>query len=149
MDKKIIEERILQITKERRGKLIARNSISALFGAVADPVGTLGKLFFGAEDAIAQDKHELEQDIIIDLLCKIDDAISEATRIAQNKIPKDKIVVLGEIIATGEDVSSVTGVSVSSDAGQVEFKPGTRITATGRNAKNVTGLNIGGKSEED
>jgi len=149
MDRKQVEDKIQATLKERRGKVVARHTISALFGAVADPVGTIGKLFFGAKDAIDQDKHQVEQEIILDLLCKMDDDLAEAAKKAKSELPKDKIVVLGEIVASGKDVDEVTGVSISEEAGPVEFKPGTKITASGEKAKKVTGLKVGGKDKED
>ena len=73
--------------------------LSALFGAVADPVGTIGKLFFGAKETLDQEEHYLEQEVILDLLCKMDDAFSEAISKAQIQLPKEKIIVLGMVAA--------------------------------------------------
>ena len=149
MDKKEVEDKIQSVLKERRGKVVARHTISALFGAVIDPVGSIGKLFLGTKDAVDQEKHQIEQDIILDLLCKIDEALAEAAKKARSQLPQKSIIVLGNIIATGKNVNEVTGVSITENGRQVEFKPGTQISASGENAKIVTGLRIGGKSKED
>ena len=121
-----------------------------MLGIVNDPVGTIGNLFFGAKEAIDQEKYRIEQDIILDLLCKIDAGISQAARKANKALSKTSLVVLGDIVARGKDAESVTGVSISDSSGPVGLKPGTKITALGKNVRNVTGLKIGGdKNKED
>ena len=146
--KEELVKRIEDEIKQRRGRVVTLNTIRALLGITTDPIGTIGNLFFGAKEAVDRDKHQIEQDIIIDLLCKIDDDISEAARKANEVLPKTSLIVLGEIIAHGKDTESVTGVDVSSDSGPVEFKSGTKITARGERVRNVTALKIGDGRKE-
>lgn len=149
MDKEELEKRIQDEVKQRRGKVVALNTIKALLSIPADPIGTIGKLFFGAKEAVDQEKHRIEQNIILDLLCKIDEDMTEAINKAKEVLPKTALIVLGDIVAHGKNADSVTGVSISGDSGPVELKPGTRITAHGENVRNVTGLKIGGDKKEE
>jgi len=150
MDKRELENRIQNLVKQRRGKVVALHTIKAMFGIFPNPVGTLGSLFFGVKEAIDQEKHQIEQDIILDLLCKIDENISEAMSKAKENLPKKSLIVLGDIVAYGKDANSVTGVSISDNSGPVELKPGTKIIASGEKVRNITGLKIGSnKNKED
>lgn len=143
MEKNEIENKINSILMERRSKVVAHHAIKALLGIFTDPVGSLGKLFIEKKNAMEEEKHKIEQDIILDLLCKIDSAIEEA--IEKTKGSLKSTVVVGEIIASGKNVKDVTGVEISEGSGTVEFKPGTQIKAEGENVDKVTGLKIGDK----
>ncbi len=144
MDKNEVEHKIQNLLRERRGKVVARHTIGALFGMVADPVGTIGKLFFGAKDAVDQEKHKIEQDFILDLLCNIDTAITNMVDSAREILSTKSTIVIGEIVAIGKHAQAVTGVDIPGNSGPVEFKPGTKITARGEDVGTVTGLKIGG-----
>ena len=67
---------------------------------------------------------------------------------AQEKLPAQRCVVCGDIEAYGQGVNEITGVSIGKDAGRVEFKPGTRIKASGKDAGRITGLEIGRGEKE-
>lgn len=149
MNKEELERKIQDEVKRRRGKVVALNAIKALINILPNPVGTIGSLFFGAKEAVDQEKHKIEQDIILDLLCKIDEDMTEALRKATEALPKTSLVVLGDILAEGKYAESVIGVSISEDSGPVELKPGTKITARGENVRNITGLKIGGDKNKE
>ncbi len=148
MNREEVEEAILDALRKRKRKVITRNALKALFGCVKDPIGSLGQLFIGSQDAIDTERVRIEQEIILDLVCKIDEALAQAALTAQKKLPVQQCVVCGEIEAFGRGVDEITGVSIGEDAGQVELKPGTRIRASGENAKRITGLEIGRRKKE-
>jgi len=150
MNQRELEKKIQDLVKQRRGEVIALHTIKAMLGIFSDPIRTIGNLFFGAKEAVEEEKHKIEQSIILELLCKIDADISEAVSEARKALPKESLIVLGDIVAYGKDAESVTGVSISDNSGPVELKPGTKITARGENVRNITGLKIGGdKNKED
>jgi hypothetical protein len=144
MDREEVEKAILDELSKRKRKLLTRNALKALFGCVKDPVKSLGQLFMGSQDAIDAERVKIEQDIVLDLVCRIDDALNQAALATQRKLSTQRCVVCGEIEVYGERTEEITGVSIGEDAGQVELKPGTRIRASGKNAKRITGLKIGG-----
>jgi hypothetical protein len=66
----------------------------------------------------------------------------------QEKLPVQQCVVCGEIEVYGQGVDEIKGVSIRKGAGQVELRPGTRIKASGKDARRITGLEIGGSERE-
>jgi hypothetical protein len=133
--------------KRRKKKVFNGNAYDALFAALPAPLSGLGKLFLGRSQAIDREKTVIVQDIILQLLLNIDNAISAA--IEQGKTEDiDWKVICGMIEAYGEDVGEVTGMSVSPNVGPVELKPGTHIKASGKNVGRITGLKIGGTQSE-
>ena len=54
------------------------------------------------------------------------------------------VEIAGQIEAEATGGESLIGVHIDSDAGPVEFKPGTSIKVSGDGTKKVTGLKIGG-----
>ena len=148
MDFSHIEKAIEQKLAKRKKKVVNRNAIKALFSAFPGPVAALGKIFLGRQDAIEGEKAKVAQEIILKMLLKIDDAISQATKETTDR-GLDWKVIAGTVEAHGEGVREVTGVDVSSDAGPVKFKRGTHIRATGKDADRVTGLRIGGNASEE
>lgn len=148
MDREEVEKAILDALKKRKRKVLTRNALKALFGCVKDPIGSLGQLFIGSRDAIDTERVRIEQGIILDLACKIDDALAQAALAAQEKLSAQRCVVCGEIEAYGQGVDEITGVSIGKNAGKVEFRPGTRIKASGKDAGRITGLEIGRSEKE-
>lgn len=137
----------IELTKQNK-RVVNKNAIDALFLVFPGPIQALGKIFLGHGEAIEKEKQRITIETILQLLLKIDAAISE------NNGKTDGIdwkIVGGNIEAYGENVREVTGMDISSDAGPVELKPGTHIKASGKNVERITGLKIGGKSfnEED
>ena len=148
MDREEVEKAILDELGRRKRKVLTRNALKALFSCFSDPIGSLGQLFLGRQEAMNAERVRIEQEIILDLLCRIDDAISKAALAAQEKLPVQHCVVCGEIEVYGQGVDEIKGVSIGKEAGQVELRPGTRIKASGKDARRIIGLEIGGGEKE-
>lgn len=133
------EKQIQDIIQERKKKIVFKSVIKDVSGFLKLPIYDI---FFGIKDDIEKEKHKVEQEIIIDLLCDIQDAISKANKKVL-EIPERSINIFGKITAIGEQVDSVTGVEITDSAKNIEFKQGTQIKAKGRNVRKVTGLKIG------
>ena len=142
MNREEIEKAIEHSLAERKKHVVNHNALNALFGVFGSPTGSLGKIFLGKEDALATEKLRIQQNVILDLLCQIDDAISQAREEA-SKRGVDWIVISGEIEAYGVDAEEVTGARITPDAGLTEIKPGTHIKASGTRVRRVTGLEVG------
>ena len=145
MDKHIVENAIDEQLKSREKKVLNRNAISALFGAFSDPVGALGKIFVGRDDAIDAEKQKIIQDVILEMLCKIDDAISQAAQ----ESTKQGFILQGLIETSAHGAESVVGVHVGENSGSVTMQAGTHIRTIATASKNVTGLKIGGQIEKE
>ena len=127
----------------RKKRVLNRNAFAALFSAVTDPLGALGRIFLGRDAALSAEQQRISQDIIIKLLCRIDDALTDLKAAADEKrIPRT--IVDGLIEAHGEQVHEVTGAHIEEP---VEFKPGTHIRASGKAVDTVTGLHLGKKKD--
>ena len=142
MNRKEVEDVIAWTLKERKKRVLNRNALDALFNAICNPIGSLGKIFLGREDALEAEKLRIKQDILLDILCELDDKISDASGdvIEQKDIKK---IISGEIEARGYNVNEVIGVLITSDAGITELKPGTHIKVSGKGTGRVIGLQIG------
>ncbi len=140
MDQHDIERAIEERLSARKKKALNRNAIGALFGAFADPVGSLGKIFLGRDDAIGVERQRIAQDVMIDLLCKIDGAIAHAVEAAA----RQGTSIGGLIETTVHSADSVVGVQVSENMSNITLQPGTHIRTVVTSANNVTGLQIGG-----
>jgi hypothetical protein len=143
MKREEIEATLCHELEQRRKKVLNRNAIDALFGAFENPVGALGKIFVGRRDALEREQDSIRQELVLDLLCRIDEALTEAQQKAQRSGIK-WTEVSGKIEAIGVDTDEITGVRITSDAGPVEFKPGTHIVVSATGARRVVGLDIGG-----
>lgn len=140
MNRTELEQQIAQKLKQREGKVLNRNALSALFGAFADPMASLGKIFLGRADAIDAEKQRIEQGYVLDLLCSIDDALKEM----QLKASAQGIVIGGLIETKVERADEVIGTHIAGDAKNVRVQPGTHIKTNVGHAQKVTGLKIGG-----
>lgn len=142
MDRKEVEEAIAKELQKRRNRILTRNALDALFQSVSNPVGALGKIFLGRKDALDTEEHHIQQELILDILCKIEELLDKTRERAMTR--SDIInIISGEIEAHGYATDEVIGVLITSDAGITELKPGTHIKATGKESKKVTGLQIG------
>jgi hypothetical protein len=74
MDREQVERNIEAELKKSKNRVVNRNALQALFGVYADPVGALGKVFLGRQDSLNAERARIAQDVILTLLCKIDDA---------------------------------------------------------------------------
>lgn len=142
MNKQAIEYAIGEQLALRKKSVLNRNAISALFGAFADPVGALGKIFVGRGDAIEAEKQRISQDVMIELLCRIDDAISKAAQASAGQ----GVTISGLIETSAHGAESVVGVHIGENSGAVNLQPGTHIRTSATASRNVTGLQIGGKT---
>jgi hypothetical protein len=143
MNKSDVEAAIEARLSERKKSVLNRNAIGALFGAFADPVGALGQVFLGRGDAIDQEKQRIAQDVILELLCKIDDSLSQAN--AKSEQQGIKLGGLIETIAYGGE--STTGLSIGAKSGPVTLQPGTHVRTVATGVRKVTGVKIGGTEE--
>lgn len=144
MNKQVIENAISEQLALRKKSVLNRNAISALFGALTDPIGALGKVFVGRNDAIDAEKQRISQDVMIELLCRIDDAISQAAQVSASQG-----VTIGGLIETiAHGAESVIGVHIAENSGPVNLQPGTHIRTSSTTSISVTGLKIGGKTKE-
>ena len=138
-----VEAAIEARLSERRRSILNRNALGALFGAFADPVGALGQVFLGRGDAIDQEKQRIAQDVILELLCKIDESLSQAN--AKSEKQGIKLGGLIETIAHGGE--SLTGLSIGAKSGPVTLQPGTHVRTVATGVRKVTGVKIGGTEE--
>ncbi|MCK9391106.1 MAG: hypothetical protein M0Q01_06020 [Syntrophales bacterium] len=145
MDKHIVENAIDEQLKSRKKKVLNRNAISALFGAFSDPVRALGKIFVGRDGAIDAEKQKIIQDVILEMLCKIDDAISQAAKESNSQ----GFILQGLIETIAHGAESVVGVHVGENSGSITMQAGTHIRTAATASKNVTGLKIGGQIEKE
>lgn len=135
-----IQKAIEHKLQERSRGLVNRNALSALFGAVSDPVGSLGKIFLGRQDVLDSEKSRLTQDVILELVINIDRSLSEA----MEKMSAQGVSVEGLIEVKVETADRVVGAEISSAAKNVRLQPGTHIKVDAGSARGVTGLKIGG-----
>ena len=148
MDITTIEKEIEQRIKERKKGVLNRNALRALFSCFSDPVGSLGSIFIGRHDALSSEKLQIQQELILDLLCGIDEVLTQAqAKASANGI--DWTAISGTIESHAEHADSVTGVHIGQGAGPVELKPGSHIRASATSANQVTGLKIGGKESKE
>lgn len=144
MDKREVEAAIEARLKERQKAVLNRNAFGALFGAFADPVEAFGQVFLGRGDAIDQEKQRIAQDVILELLCKMDESLSQAN--AKSEPQGIKLGGLIETIAQGGE--SVTGLSIGANSGPVTLQPGTHVRTVVTGVRHTTGVKIGGTDEK-
>jgi hypothetical protein len=144
----IIREIETQLETQKR-KILNRNAFDALIAAVggaltlnpAPAIDGLRKVFLGRGEAIDAERQKITQQAILELVCKIDDALTHAnTTVSTTGSP---VTVAGLVEVIARDGDHVVGANISSTAGPVTFEPGTRIRTETHNVPNVTGLQIG------
>lgn len=137
-----LKEVIQQKLKENHDKVVNKNAFKALFGAFTNPIDSLGKIFLERQDALDEEQNRITQDIILEMLYQIHDAVAQAEANAeQHNLNWSSIS--GEIEVEGNKTENVTGIHAAEGVGPVEFKSGRHIKATANGAKNLTGLKIG------
>ncbi|WP_144432738.1 hypothetical protein, partial [Pseudomonas savastanoi] len=80
MDQQQLEQRIEDEVQARAPRVLNKNALNALFGAFGGPgaaIASLGKIFFGREDALDKERQRIERQSVIELLCMIDDALTK------------------------------------------------------------------------
>lgn len=127
----------------RRRRVLNKNAISALFGVFTDPLASLGKIFLGRADAVDLERQRIAQDAVLELLCKIDEAISSVA----DQTQQQGITIGGLIETSAVGAETVVGVEISPDAGPVTLQPGAHIRTNAVAASSVTGLRIGGSDK--
>ena len=144
MSKEAIERAILEQLNAKRKSVLNHNAINALFGAFTDPVGSLGKIFIGRGDVVEAEKQKITQEMILDLLCKIDEVITQTAKASEAK----GITLSGLIETSANGADKVVGVQIDNNSGPVTLRPGTHIRTTANGSRSVTGLRIGGETEK-
>ncbi len=148
MNREEVERVIQSQLKERAKRVVNRNALDALLSALGgNALTALGKLFLGRQDALAAEKLRIQQDLVLDLLCRIDETISNS-KVEAIRQGVDWTIISGEIEAHGTDVEEVTGAHIASNSGPTELKPGTHIRASGTRVKRVTGLHVGDRDKQ-
>jgi hypothetical protein len=137
----------------QKKKVLNRNAYNALFGALGgalsgDATGVLDglkKIFFGRSEALENEKQKIAQQAILELVCRIDEALTQANMTAS---AAGGVTVSGlvETIASSGDI--VIGAHIDNSAGPVIFEPGTRIRTETQNVRHTVGLNIGGSTHQ-
>lgn len=144
MNKEQAEQKVMKLLSERKNKVVGRNIVSAALSLFSNPAMAVDKLFFGIDTKMSDEKLKLEQDLILDLICQMSDSLDNIQKKFNSKYNGEKSVMIDGIIeVNSKDSETVTGVFISKDSGQVEFKHGTKISVTSENSKNTTGLKIG------
>jgi hypothetical protein len=122
----------------RKKTILNRNAISAFFGAFTDPGGALGKIFLGRDDALDAEKQKIAQDLALELLCRIDEAITATSRAEAAA----SVSIAGTIEALSNGAQRTIGVDVQGSQ-PTTFAPGTIVRAAGTSGS-VIGVRIGG-----
>lgn len=149
MNQDDIRNKIESELLKRKKRVLNKNAFDALFMTFPGPVQALRKVLLGRSEVVEQEKHLITIEAILELVLRIDKAISENHGTIDGV---DWTIVAGSIEAYGENATDVTGMEIFSDAGPVELKPGTHIKASGNNVNRIVGLRIGSKAlheEED
>lgn len=145
MTKDEAEQKILELLDQRKNKIVGRNIVSAALSLFSNPVEAVEKLFFGVESEISDEKLKLEQELILEMICQINETVSNIQNQFNSLYNGEKsIVIEGLIEVSSRDSSTTTGVHIKSNSGHVEFKPGTKISVKSENSSgDTTGLRIG------
>jgi hypothetical protein len=127
----------------RKKQVVNRNAFAALFAAFADPMGALGRIFLGRDQALDEERQKIAQEASLELLCSMDKAISDLASTAA----RNGLTIAGLIETSASHADRVVGVEIDAGAGPVTFQPGTHIRTSASSSRSVTGLKIGGKDK--
>lgn len=134
-------ERLVSERISRQGGSI-RNK--AALGALIKIIPTFGEGLHHAltagDEALKDQKLQLQLDLLCRLVEKIDCSISEMIEESQAR-GAGFVEIAGEINVSGEHVANVTGLDITPDR-SATIKPGTVVNVEGTDAKNVTGVKI-------
>lgn len=130
---------------QRKKRVIGKNIVSAALSLFTNPADAVEKLFFGVEAETSDEKLKLQQDLILELVCQIDDSLYRMQSQFNSKYKDEpSILIDGLIEVDSKNSENTTGIHIKSNSGQVEFKPGTKISVKSENNKgDTTGLKIG------
>lgn len=130
-------ERKFELSKDA---VLNKNAISALFGIVGDPVGSLGQLFLGRSDALDEEKRNLGQEMVLDLICDISESLAKL----ESKATESGVmnIVDGVIHVQAKDSDEVIGADIGGSKA-TELRAGTHIKVETKNVRKSTGLKIG------
>jgi hypothetical protein len=146
MNEKDIRREIESELSRRKKQVVNKNAIDALCSCFA-PIQALRKVFSGREDAIDREKQKVTLDAILELLIKIDNAISDNNGKTEGIHWEDVGHVLTNV--TCEHCKSQFGMIVG--VGSKLKCPNCainwkivrgKIEAYGENTKEVTGMDI-------
>jgi len=144
MNKEEAENYISEQVKEKKGKVVGKNVVSAALSLFTNPGNSVEKLFFGVESDLSDEKLKVEQELMLDLVCNIAESLeSLKAKIIENADDNKSIILNGIIEVEAKNSEDVTGVHIKESSKQVEFKPGTKISVKSDGASNTTGLKIG------
>ena len=135
MDTDDLEKAIAAKLEERKLRVLNKNAIGALFG-MFPKIDALRKIFVGRGDALAAEEVKIKQDIMLEMVCRIDAAISGAIKAAEER--GVSFAGLVEVENTGS--GSVIGVHVTQQ--NVDLT-GSRISLKASGSGTSTGLKIG------
>lgn len=97
--------------------------------------------FMAPDEAKAKAKHEIQQDLILETLARVSEALKTGQSLARAEaVPW--LSIAGTIVANGVDVDRVTGLDIGESPGPVVIEPQTKITARGKRAGSVTGMSV-------
>lgn len=142
MDRDELEANIAAELATVKNTALNRNAISALFGAFGDPVGALGKIFLGRDDAVDAEKHKIERSCILDLLCDIDEALKKM----HTSSASQGVTIAGLVEADGTDVDKVVAIHIQDNSPTVHFGEGSVVRAKASGSGSLTALLIGGSA---
>jgi len=144
-----VQQEIESRLETQKRRIVNRNAFNALIGAVggaltlnpAPAIEGLRKIFLGRAEVLDAGRQKITQQAILELVCKIDEALTNAN--AAVSTGRSTVTVAGLVEVIARDGDKAVGASISSAAGPVTFAPGTRIRTETNNVRNVTGLQIG------
>lgn len=144
MNKNEAEEKLRELLKERKGKTIGKTVISAALSLFTNPADTVDKLFFGIKDELSDAKHKLEQDLMLELICNIDESISRLKDKFNSEYKNQPSIIFGGSVDVETiNTDNTVGVHIKPGSEMVEFKSGTNIKVKSERGKTATGLKIG------
>lgn len=147
-----LQNRIQKRLRQDYGKAVSPQVLRGFLNLFPQPLGVLADVFVNVTDTPKREKHRIQQDIILELLCKIEAEIRKAlenlSKSTTAPVRDPLVIALCDIVAHGEDVESVVGAIIRPDAGPVELKQ-TRIEADGLRAGKVVALEVGSRKNEE
>jgi hypothetical protein len=134
---KVIEADLAKV----KNKALNINAFNALLEALGgNPITALGKIFLGRDNAVDAERHRIERQKVLDLLCAIDEKL---TNPGFNQTQQHH-VVSGLIEAYGVD-GDVIGLHIEHDAPSVLIGKDAVIRAVSSGNGKVTGVKISGR----
>ena len=137
----VLLDEVQRRLEETKGKTIAKALIGPVVGALTGSPRGVVDAFMAPSEAKAKAKHEIQQDLILETLARVADAVEAGRSLARAEaVPW--LSIAGTIKADGVDVDEVTGLDIGESSGPVVLEPQTKITARGERARSVTGMSV-------